>query len=679
MSVTQEQILKALTQVNDPDLNRDIVSLGFVKHVKIEDGNVSFAIELTTPACPVRDQMKEQAIQSVRAIPGVKQVEVTMASSVRSSILAQAAQRLVPTIKNIVSVASGKGGVGKSTVSANLALALAKTGARVGLMDADVYGPSIPTILGITESPQVTEERRMIPVQHQGLKVISMAFFMKPEEAVIWRGPMLHKTVEQFLGGVEWGELDYLLVDLPPGCLTADTLVPTDHGMVPITEVREGFLVYSFDGHFNKSGARSPRELHAALVRRKVLRVIPQGKAQVWELRTMTRSIRGTADHPVLVVCRRTQPHSRYLDYSFEWRELARIQPGEVVVAVKKLPQNLGRPLALPPASANGRSRVRIPTHSSDDKLGLKQHVLEKIIPAWAFALPTTQKLALIEGYCDADGYRRMARVGHRRAGWMCFESPNKRLMEGLRALCMDVGLKAGNLNSRTRRIRLPSTGRIMTSTFYAFEANRTAKTDRYGAGLIRGPRVGKGLQHEYVGFERVKEVRSAGSDEVYDLQVEDKHNFVANGFVVHNTGDVQLSLCQIIPLTGAAIVSTPQDVALNVAHKAIAMFKKLNAPVLGIIENMSYHVCPTCGTRDDIFGSGGAKATAERMSIPFLGAIPLDTKIRETSDAGTPIVLSDPGSSVAKAFTKVAENLAAQVSIRGMQGELAPQPKVTF
>ncbi len=359
MAVTHERILGALRTVQDPDLKRDLVSLGFVKELRIDAGRVAFTIELTTPACPVRDQMKEQARAAVQAIPGVSRVDITLTSRVRTSL--PTAGRPAPTIKNIIPVASGKGGVGKSTVSANVAVALSRTGARVGVMDADVYGPSIPTILGITSLPAIDEQQRVIPVEHGGLKVISMGFFMKPEEAVIWRGPMLHKTVEQFLTGVVWGELDYLMVDLPPG------------------------------------------------------------------------------------------------------------------------------------------------------------------------------------------------------------------------------------------------------------------------------------------------------------------------------TGDVQLSLCQMIPITGAVIVSTPQDVALNVAQKAMAMFKKLNAPLLGLIENMSTHVCRQCGARDDIFGSGGAKAAAERMGIPFLGAIPLETSIRETSDAGNPIVRSDPDAPAAQAFVAVAERLAAQVSIRGMQGELTPQVKVTF
>ncbi len=366
MSVTQEQILNALRQVKDPDLNRDIVSLGFIKGLEIEGNRVSFAIELTTPACPVRDQLKEQARSAVSCLPGVFQVDITLTSQVRSSIVRPSVAgtgsiSLIPTIKNVIPVASGKGGVGKSTVSVNLALALAKRGARVGLMDADVYGPTIPTLLGITEAPTVDEHNRIGPVTREGLQIVSMGFFMKPDEAVIWRGPMLHKTVQQFLGGVLWGELDYLVVDLPPG------------------------------------------------------------------------------------------------------------------------------------------------------------------------------------------------------------------------------------------------------------------------------------------------------------------------------TGDVQLSLCQLIPITGAVIVSTPQDVALNVAQKAIAMFKKLNAPILGVIENMSAYVCPHCGKRDDIFGTGGARKAAERLGIPFLGEIPLATPIRVASDEGSPIILSQPQSPSAKAFFSAAEQLAAQVSIRAMQGELQPQVKVTF
>ena len=206
MAVTTEQILAALRTIQDPDLKRDLVSLGFIKHLTIDPGGrVAFQIELTTPACPVRDLLREDARKAVSAIPGVTSVEIGMTAQVRASVAAQSLARFSQEIKNVIPVASGKGGVGKSTVSANLALALAKSGARVGLMDADVYGPSLPMILGITSQPEVDEHHRITPVEQDGLKVISMGFFMPPEEAVVWRGPMLHKTIEQFLGGVVWG------------------------------------------------------------------------------------------------------------------------------------------------------------------------------------------------------------------------------------------------------------------------------------------------------------------------------------------------------------------------------------------------------------------------------------------------------------------------------------------
>ncbi len=269
--------------------------------------------------------------------------------------------RLIPKVKNIIPVASGKGGVGKSTISANLALALVRTGAKVGLMDADVYGPSIPTILGITEKPEQLNNR-IFPVEKYGIKVISMGFFIPVNEAVIWRGPMLHKMVNDFLNLVDWGELDYLIVDLPPG------------------------------------------------------------------------------------------------------------------------------------------------------------------------------------------------------------------------------------------------------------------------------------------------------------------------------TGDIQLSLCQTIPVTGAVIVSTPQDVAWNVAQKAIVMFDKLNAPVLGVIENMSYFVCNHCGKAEEIFGSGGAKRAAENLEIPYLGGIPIDTAIRVTADQGDPVVHKTPESLAAKEFIRIAERLVAQVDIRNAQGEDKKVPsKIEF
>lgn len=341
--VTTGAILKALSSIEDPDLHKDIVSLGFVKNLAIDGGAVSFSIELTTPACPVKARFKAEAEQAVLQVPGVTSVDVKMTSRVTSTPQAQR-EKLIPKVRNTIAVASGKGGVGKSTVAANLAVVLAGMGARVGLMDADVYGPSIPRLMGGSELPQVTDHH-IVPAVAHGVKMMSMGYFLPKDEAVIWRGPMLHKLVQQFLGDVDWGELDYLIIDLPPG------------------------------------------------------------------------------------------------------------------------------------------------------------------------------------------------------------------------------------------------------------------------------------------------------------------------------TGDIQLSLCQTIPLTGAVIVSTPQDLALEIAAKAAAMFKKLDTPVLGVVENMSYYVCSHCGKRDDVFGHGGARRISEGMGYPFLGEIPLSTAIRIHSDSGDPLA-KDGNSPVNGVFKGVAEALCAQISI---------------
>jgi ATP-binding protein involved in chromosome partitioning len=219
MSLNEQNVLDALKVIKDPDLHQDIVSLGFIKNMKIDSGKVSFEIELTTPACPVKDMFKAQAAEEVKKIAGVTQVDVTMTSNVRQAPTGVKNLNM-PTVKNIIAVASGKGGVGKSTVAANLALALAKTGAAVGLMDADVYGPSIPRMLGVPSQQPATDplSKKMIPFEKHGIKFISVGMLQQESDtALIWRGPMASKLVQQFLGGVEWGALDYLLIDLPPG------------------------------------------------------------------------------------------------------------------------------------------------------------------------------------------------------------------------------------------------------------------------------------------------------------------------------------------------------------------------------------------------------------------------------------------------------------------------------
>lgn len=345
-SVTEEQVLQALSRVIDPDLHRDIVSLGMVKNLQVKDGRVRFDYELTTPACPLKGEMERMAREALGSVPGVAAVDITMTAQVRQTTVSGP---LLPSVKNVIAVGSGKGGVGKSTVAANLAVALAKSGAQVGLLDADIYGPSIPGLMGVREMPRVIgngEQQRFVPLHAHGVKLMSIGFLLDPDTPVIWRGPLVHSAVRQLLGQTDWGELDYLLVDLPPG------------------------------------------------------------------------------------------------------------------------------------------------------------------------------------------------------------------------------------------------------------------------------------------------------------------------------TGDAQLTLVQSIPLTGAVIVSQPQEVALAIAIKALKMFTHLKVRILGLLENMSYFVCTKCGERHDIFDHGGAHRAAQELEVPFLGEIPLSPIVRETSDAGTPVVAAAPESPAAQVFTDVAKALAQQVSI---------------
>lgn len=353
--LTKENVLDMLRLVKDPDLHRDIVSLNFVKDLKIEGNNVIFTLELTTPACPVREEFKTTCVRAIREnIEGVGEVKMEMTYNVRTHENKQR-EAVIPGVKNTIAVASGKGGVGKSTVAVNLAVSLALDGAQVGLIDCDVYGPSIPLMMGINDKPQL-KNRKLIPLESYGVKVMSIGFLVDPMQAVIWRGPMASGAVKQFMSDVEWGEMDYLVFDLPPG------------------------------------------------------------------------------------------------------------------------------------------------------------------------------------------------------------------------------------------------------------------------------------------------------------------------------TGDIQLTLVQTIPLTGAVIVTTPQDISLADVRKGIVMFNRVNVPVFGIVENMSYFICSHCGQREEIFSYGGGKKVAEQLNVPFLGEIPIDTNIRVGGDVGKPIVI-DGESEQAKIIRQIARNLAAQISIRHLGSP--PTPKL--
>jgi ATP-binding protein involved in chromosome partitioning len=245
-SVTPAIVLDALRPIIDPDFGKSIVDLGFIKNLKIDGGSVSFAIELTTPACPVKAEFERAGRERVLALEGVTDVRVEMTSQTRASSAAvSASPDVLPGVANVVAVASGKGGVGKSTVALNLALALAGTGARVGLMDADVYGPSVPLLTGVQQRPDA-HDQRIECIEKFGLRLMSIGFFVTENSPVIWRGPMVHGLIRQFLTDVDWGPLDYLIVDMPPGtgdaALTLTQQAPLS-GAVIVTTANDLSLV----------------------------------------------------------------------------------------------------------------------------------------------------------------------------------------------------------------------------------------------------------------------------------------------------------------------------------------------------------------------------------------------------------------------------------------------------
>ena len=236
-AVTVERIREALSTVQDPDLHKDLVSLDFIRDIRISGKDVSFTITLTTPACPLKDKLREDSEKAIRDfMPDVGQIQVGFDARMRAD--QRIMDKLKLPIKTIVAVGSGKGGVGKSTVAVNLAVALAQSGAAVGLLDADIYGPNVPTLMGVQQLPPPLKEK-IVPARAHGVLVMSMGFLVSETEALVWRGPMIHGALQQLFTEVVWGELDYLIVDLPPGTgdaqLSVAQLVPLTGGVVVTT------------------------------------------------------------------------------------------------------------------------------------------------------------------------------------------------------------------------------------------------------------------------------------------------------------------------------------------------------------------------------------------------------------------------------------------------------------
>lgn len=231
-----ESILAALSKVNDPELHKDLVTLNMIKDISINGSEVKFTIVLTTPACPLKTKIENDARRAVMEVPGVEKVEIVMDSNVPSD--GKNRGNLSVQAKNVVAIASGKGGVGKSTVSVNIAVSLAQAGAKVGLLDADIYGPNIPTMMGVDKLPAFSQNR-INPAIAFGVKLMSIGFLVKPGQPLIWRGPMLHSAIRQFLSDVDWGDLDYLIIDLPPGTgdaqLSLAQSIPITGGIIVTT------------------------------------------------------------------------------------------------------------------------------------------------------------------------------------------------------------------------------------------------------------------------------------------------------------------------------------------------------------------------------------------------------------------------------------------------------------
>ena len=245
--ISREMVLSALSGVIDPDLHNDLVSLGMIQDVEIGTEAIRFRLVLTTPACPLREQLKSECIGAVRSVAGEDvRIEVVLDSKVTAPRRTAPEKAAIPGVKNIVLVASGKGGVGKSTVAANIAVSLVQSGARVGLLDADIYGPSVPLMFGLSDAhPGVEgdeEHSRILPVEKNGLRIMSVGFFVDPSKALIWRGPMASNALKQLITDVNWGELDYLIVDTPPGTgdihLTLLQSLPVS-GVVVVTTPQE--------------------------------------------------------------------------------------------------------------------------------------------------------------------------------------------------------------------------------------------------------------------------------------------------------------------------------------------------------------------------------------------------------------------------------------------------------
>ncbi|MHA1860318.1 MAG: P-loop NTPase [Candidatus Asgardarchaeia archaeon] len=402
-------------------------------------------------------------------------------------------------IKHKIVVYCGMGGVGKSTISVQMSLALAHEKYKVGIFDADIHGPDVPLLLDLEEKNIEVEGGEIIPIEGPlGLKVMSLGFMLDRTTPIIWRGPLKLKFIREMLSKVNWGELDYLIIDLPPGCLESemDVLIP-DGSYRDIRELTPGEMVVSLE-KFRKA----PHEAYLSI--NEVKKIFDMGYSSVYTINTEDGELRGTSLHPIL-----------YFDEDdgrFYWKRILELRRGDLILSLDRIRKDCGKLLG---------------------------------------------DFKLVE----------------------------------------------------------------------------------------------------------VKSVFCVGRRKIFDIAVDRDHNFISNGFVVHNTGDEVLTIMQSIKnIDGAIIVTTPQEVSILDSGRALSMANKMNVRILGVIENMSGFICPHCGKKTYIFGRGGGRKLTEKLGADFLGEVPLDVKLRESSDRGIPFIVENPEEEVSKAIFNIVDKVRKKV-----------------
>lgn len=578
-------------------------------------------------------------------------------------------------VKHKIGVYSAKGGVGKTTVAINLAYALSQRNFKVGLLDADIDCPNVTMFLGIEERIDPHAPLKL-PLK-EGVKIASTAMLVDElRKPIIWRGPLITKMLSDFFEHADWGELDYLIIDMPPGCMPAGTLVlMADHRQKPIEKIRRGEDVLSYrDGK---------------LVKSRVVNVVWQGKQKVFKLKTPNRTVFASSNHPFLKYHR-----------NLYWKPLSQLDKGDRIIVVNCI--DGGKPLRLPSFEEsvhNTRKPITLPSLTTPDFMQLIGHfvgdgfirihkttgriagiricepedskfrskyedmyrnlfncdifrdgknmfaidsvplvrlfqyldlhhpAMEKCVPDWVFGLPLDQRRAFVQGYAEADGHIRHrekivtfaggsgqlaeAKIVH---DVVSLESTNGLLIKQMHALCQMSGIRSQNIRKRFKEGNFfPDGHATKPSTIYGFEYSQKFDNANFK-------------------IARVKSIEYAGCQDTYDLQLEDNHNFVANGMVVHNTSDVPLTTMQLLDLDGFIIVTTTQKIAgLNSVRSGL-MAKRLGVHILGVVENMSSGE-PSQSTLDVVAALG----------TEFLGCIKRDARFDSSGDSGSvPVLIYD-------------------------------------